>query len=623
MFKDSLIAKQFSCGATKTAYVCCFGLAPYFKANLIKCLDNVEQYAVLFDETLNKATQLKQMDILVRFWHNDQVATRYLASAFIGHAKADDILSAFYKCVEKLKLSKILQISMDGPNVNWKFFENLQTDLKKEYSHEALSIGSCGLHILHNSFKYGESSTGWNISEILTSLCWLFKDSPARREDFLMLSTLKKFPLKFCKVRWLENVPAVERAIEIWPDVVSYVQNVEKGVFVTNKNKSYLNIKEATNDKFILVKFHVFLPIAKTIKPFLEFYQSDAPLLPFFSDDILKLCKHLVDYFNVYKPEYNFSSAIKLCKFDFTDESLLNSVDKVSMGFVADNIVKQLVKKNDSYLKGAFSVKCESRSFVTKLLYHLMRKCPINYALVRNSSCFDPRKMASQPENCVKSLKQLLMHLSQKKIVLDTDCDSIIFQYKNFLQNIVNMYPSAFQTFKPNARLDIYFNEYMSKSVKDYNKIWPVMKIIFTLSHGQASIERGFSTNKKIEVENMAQESYVARHIVSDAIKSYGEILNIPISNEMRKFVFSARQKYMLHLEGKKKTKINEGISNKQKLISDEMDYLKAKRQCLETDISSMDKTYENLTEEAERKKDISLFIKSNSIKKAIREKKM
>ncbi|GBM30932.1 hypothetical protein AVEN_9811-1 [Araneus ventricosus] len=92
------------------------------------------------------------------------------------------------------------------------------------------------------------------------------------------------------------------------------------------------------------------------------------------------------------------------------------------------------------------------------------------------------------------------------------------FNIKNFLQNIVNIYPSAFQTFKPNTRLDIFFNEYMSKSMQDYNKIWPVMKIIFTLSHGKASIERGFSTNKKIEVENMTQESYVARRIVCDAI---------------------------------------------------------------------------------------------------------
>ncbi|GBN74585.1 hypothetical protein AVEN_10898-1 [Araneus ventricosus] len=178
------------------------------------------------------------MDILVRFWHNYQVATCYLTLVLIGHAKAHVILSAFYQCMEKLKLSKILQISMDGPNVNWKFFENLQADLEKEYSHEALSIGSCGLHILHNAFKYGESSTGWNISEILTSLCWLSKDSPARREDFLTLSTLKKFPLKFCKARWLENVPAVERDIQIWPDVVSYVQKVEKGVFVTKKTKA-------------------------------------------------------------------------------------------------------------------------------------------------------------------------------------------------------------------------------------------------------------------------------------------------------------------------------------------------------------------------------------------------
>lgn len=59
------------------------------------------------------------------------------------------------------------------------------------------------------------------------------------------------------------------------------------------------------------------------------------------------------------------------------------------------------------------------------------------------------------------------------------------------------LFISAFQTFKPNTRLNIFFNKYMNKRWKYCNKMWLVMKIIFTLPHGQVSIECGFSRNKK------------------------------------------------------------------------------------------------------------------------------
>ena len=35
MFPDSGIAKTFTCGATKCAYLTCFGLAPYFHEQLV------------------------------------------------------------------------------------------------------------------------------------------------------------------------------------------------------------------------------------------------------------------------------------------------------------------------------------------------------------------------------------------------------------------------------------------------------------------------------------------------------------------------------------------------------------------------------------------------------------
>lgn len=47
-----------------------------------------------FDESLNKIAQKGQMDVIVRYWKDNQVHTRYLTSMFLGHAAATDLLKA-------------------------------------------------------------------------------------------------------------------------------------------------------------------------------------------------------------------------------------------------------------------------------------------------------------------------------------------------------------------------------------------------------------------------------------------------------------------------------------------------------------------------------------------------
>ena len=84
MFPDSEIAKQFACGERKAAYITVFGLAEHFK-KLLK--DGVKgPFVVLFDESLNKKMQEKQMDIHIRYWDNvnSEVTTRYFGSEFLG-----------------------------------------------------------------------------------------------------------------------------------------------------------------------------------------------------------------------------------------------------------------------------------------------------------------------------------------------------------------------------------------------------------------------------------------------------------------------------------------------------------------------------------------------------------
>ena len=80
MFHDSEIATQFAGVEKKSAYMCCFGLAPYFSDLLLKKVKDDDAYVFLFDESLNRETKRKQMDTRIRIWCDGEVKTRYISS---------------------------------------------------------------------------------------------------------------------------------------------------------------------------------------------------------------------------------------------------------------------------------------------------------------------------------------------------------------------------------------------------------------------------------------------------------------------------------------------------------------------------------------------------------------
>ena len=198
MFPDSEIAKQFQCAERKASYLVGFGVAPYLQSQLRDQVKEISDYVVLFDESLNEGLQSKQMDIFVRFWDGNKVSTRYYTSKFLGHALAETLQDELYDCCVDLGLSGMHQLSMDGPNVNWKAFDLLSTQIERGTRRKLLNVGSCGLHILHNAFRAGINETEWDVEHTLTCLHWLFKDAPARREDYTSVTGSSVFGLKFC-----------------------------------------------------------------------------------------------------------------------------------------------------------------------------------------------------------------------------------------------------------------------------------------------------------------------------------------------------------------------------------------------------------------------------------------
>ena len=85
-------------------------------------------------------------------------------------------------------------------------------EVEEETSSKLLNIGSCALHTLHNAYEEGVVKS-FNLGGYLAFLHWLFKDSPARREDFTLDTGSAFFPQSYCGRRWLELVRCMDRAL--------------------------------------------------------------------------------------------------------------------------------------------------------------------------------------------------------------------------------------------------------------------------------------------------------------------------------------------------------------------------------------------------------------------------
>ena len=118
---------------------------------------------------MNRISQNEKMDFIIRYWdgNTNKVAIRYLGSEFLGHATTVDLLTHFKQGISRLDPKRLLQVSMDGPNVNWKFYTDLTKERNSEELPQLLNIGSCGLHIVHGGLQKGVNESGWKLGHLM------------------------------------------------------------------------------------------------------------------------------------------------------------------------------------------------------------------------------------------------------------------------------------------------------------------------------------------------------------------------------------------------------------------------------------------------------------------------
>ena len=120
---------------------------------------------------------------------------------------AKDLLHHFGTVGKPMKWEQdlLLQVGIDGPNVNLKFEKDLSTLIADRYGVSYINLGSCGLHQTHNAFRKGILEFGFDMETFIKYTSYFFKLSAARREDYKLMQVITEIETKFA-LRHIKSV---------------------------------------------------------------------------------------------------------------------------------------------------------------------------------------------------------------------------------------------------------------------------------------------------------------------------------------------------------------------------------------------------------------------------------
>lgn len=406
-----------------------------------------------------------------------------------------------------------------------------------------------------------------------------------------------------------------QRLIEIMPHLVKYCTLAKSKKVTEPTCKSFKDILHVLSDPLITSKLNFFVCIAQEVEPFLACYQTDRPMIPFLAADLQEITESLMKRIITEDALVKHKGALHTLHLN--DNANFLDPSQVDIGFVAKR--SSVTKKASDRQRYTFRMEC--RDFIKAMLLKIVTKTPIKSALVKSLGWLNPSIMVQSESHETESLvDDTLNILVNCKRIKPERCDAVKRQYSKFCRDVHKTHAEDFHNFQKNKeghRLDELLASLMSAPGTEYPDLWSVAQQLLLLSHGQASVERGFSVNLQTTCENLSKEALKAKRLVLQAVREAGDPVDVQITKEMLSYASSARAKYQEYLE-KEKERIS-ALKRKAEetgTISD----LKTKRQRLMTDAKNLFESADRLAEEAAESKKMPLLVESNTLRKRAKE---
>ena len=419
----------------------------------------------------------------------------------------------------------------------------------------------------------------------------------------MKVSTSKKFPLQFCATRWLEDVAVTERAILIWPDIQVFIAQICAGPkSKIPKSHSFTSLQGVTQDLLDLAKLQFFCTIAKVLHPFLEVFERERPMLPFMAEYLYDILCTILDKFIKKSVMEKVTSMAKLAKVDTMEKENLLHAKEVDIWFAARKLITDLQKKKKVSERQIFEYQNECQVFLQSLTVKLFERCSLQYPVVRNIVCLDPKYMAAHPDQAMDQMRQLLEKLMNLKQRSADDCDTILRQYKTFIGEVGRHAREEFSAFTNiEDELDTFLFTHLGKKPR-FEELWSLVKLLLMLLHGQSQVERGFSINKDITSTNMGAETLIAFCRVHDGIQSLGLPMEQCVTAEMLRHCKFAHSHYQFHLDEMKRESEETDRERKRKAVKEELEQTeKKKKKKVDSTVTDLEREADQLALDAEK----------------------
>ena len=172
--------------------------------------------------------------------------------------------------------------------------------------------------------------------------------------------------------------------------------------------------------------------------------------------------------------------------------------------------------------------------------------------------------------------------------------------------------------------MDLFLWEFVLRKEDEFKNFWKICIFIFTLSHGQSQVERGFNINKNTLQENLQEKSLIGRRLIYDEVKASGkQPHNFEISNGLVLNCKTAHARYTVDLAKNKENQapsIPKPACEKRKLINERILDAKRQKMSLESCIEKMEEDADKYFVDAEKDFNPELLKTGNKLRKTIKE---
>ena len=182
----------------------------------------------------------------------------------------------------------------------------------------------------------------------------------------------------------------------------------------------------------------------------------------------------------------------------------------------------------------------------------IRERSPLKYNFAWKLASLDPRVMVSNPDQAIKMF-QVLQRLIETRWKTSEEADNVLAEYRKLVSDAKRYHLDKFSSFKITTdRLDSFLLEVLQNQ-NESQQLWITMQLILTLSHGQATVERGFSVNKEVLAPNLQEISLVAMRLVYSSMQAAKcKVADFVVNDALLSSCSHARSRYQMYLMERK-----------------------------------------------------------------------